>query len=129
MGENSRTSDGAKAFGGIAAVGLIITVVLGVFKITAERITASERALLGKIVSLEQDLQHVMSDARYDLGAHTDNFGHRTIASDIANLATHGGRINRIEEWREWWHKTVPGLDARQNTRLEALEREHRISP
>ena len=41
-------------------------------------------------------------------------------------LAMVDHRTKEIETWLSWWHKTVPGLDARQNTRLEALEREHK---
>ncbi len=31
--------------------------------------------------------------------------------------------LNEIKEWRIWWNKTVPGMDADQNARIRALER------
>ena len=143
-GETNNNS-GAKAFGCLAALAALIMAMAAIVRPMQQQITA-----------LEISLSDSEAQFRHDIDAHTDNFSHRTIGSDIAKLQQQfaevetqfrglreltdarllmareltdarllmaSKQLESIEDWLDWWHKTVPGLDARQNTRLEALER------
>lgn len=127
-------ANGAKAIAALAALAALVMAIAAIVRPQQQQIDALEKAN-----------ERIMYEARHDLDAHTDNFGHRTLGSDIATLRqrfaeveaqfrglrelvesqleTNDEKIESIGEWLDWWHKTVPGLDARQNTRLEALER------
>lgn len=82
-------------------------------------VLASLAALVSSMAAIVRPMQRQIDDLDEDVKA---------LATRL-ELKAQDKRIERIEEWREWWHKTVPGLDARQNTRLEALEREIRGPP
>lgn len=105
--ENKTGTNGAKAFGGLMAVGLLATWTFMLWQSQASSTGFLERLMDQRVAAIER---------------------HVTLA-DHPMAQTEGitaiqSRVDKLEAWRETWIQTVPALDAKQNERILSLERQ-----
>lgn len=98
--------NGAKAFGGLMAIGL-----LGTFTWNLWRAQDSKVGSLGDLLNQRLGSLEALVNRPQD---------HPAVQTE--RIAALTERLIKLEAWREEWIRTVPALDATQNERIKALE-------
>ncbi len=129
MEKNNGTSNGPKAFGAVVA---LVAVVAGVY--------AMVEPMGQRIAGLQERLKETREDLKGLSATHLrTEENHATVHTDFAaRMAAMGKmfvevetqfrsldrRVTSYEEWAVWWQRTVPALDASQDEKIKALERQ-----
>ena len=116
--------NGTRAFGGVIALVALLTGMAAIIRPIQQQVDFLDRRISADDVREREDTATIgkMSERFKEVETQF-----RSLRELVDTRIGHAGeRTEKLEEWLDWWHKTVPGLDARQNTRLEALEREHK---
>lgn len=115
------TTNGARAFGGVIALVAIIAGVYAMTRLEVEPMGQRIDFLSEQLLSIRKDMALDDARERTDRDAFarvSERF--KEVETQFSNQST---RIEVFEEWQRWWHRNIPTTDARQDGRLDALER------
>ena len=122
--KQKNNGNGAKAFAAIVAVAAVISALVAIVRPMQQQIDFLD-AKMQLDDSREREDTKALAQMGEKFAEVETQFRSLRELVDI-RIEISDKRIRDIEGWLDWWYKTVPGLDARQNTRLEHLEREHK---
>ena len=116
--------NGAKAAASIIAVAAVISALVAIVRPMQQQIDFIDRRMQTDDERARENATTLAKMSERFSEVETQFKSLRELVN--VRLENSNYKIHDIENWLKWWHKTVPGLDARQNTRLEHLEREHK---
>lgn len=118
MAENN---NGSRAIQTVLTVLLVLGGVWAVFRMQQSQMSANNDIIQHQIQSLQKQLETVEKRHTQDIA---NVMEWQKIHDEKYPPVWLVDKVKDLEDWREWWTKNVPGLDASQDGRIDALERE-----